>query len=264
MGVDTRLGAEHALEQLLVRHLEREHGHRTPVSHGGVRGDIERQGGLPHRGARGQNDEIGRLEAGSQLVELEEPRVDAGDRLPLLGEVFDPFDAERADLSQGKEAGAQPFLGDVEDRFFGFIEHLVGGTFGPHRRGENLLGRADQLAEDRLFLDDLRVVLDVCGARGAVDQRGEVGDPSARVKRPHALQGIAERDEVERGPHLRQLFERLEDPSMTLRVKSLVGEELLRLVDLPVVEENRPQNGSFRLVGVREGFRKNVLQHDRP
>ena len=93
---------------------------------------------------------------------------------------------------------------------------------------------------------------------------GDVGDAAGRVERAGALQDVAKRDEVERRSRLRQLLERAEDAPVALRVERLVGEQLLRLVDLAVVEEDRSQDGALRLVGMREGLRKNVLQHGRP
>ena len=55
--VDAALGAEHALHELLLAHLEGEKGDGVAV-HGGIRRDVEREGGLAHRGARGDEDEV--------------------------------------------------------------------------------------------------------------------------------------------------------------------------------------------------------------
>jgi hypothetical protein len=94
-------------------------------------------------------------------------------------------------------------------------------------------------------------VLDVHRARRPVDQRREVRDAADRVEIPAALERVAHRDEVERAPGLRQILDRAEQAAVALGVERVVAQQLLDLVDLPVVEEHGTEHGALRVVGVR-------------
>ena len=81
MRVDLRVRGEHAHEQRFLRHFEREDADHLVVEDGGVFGDVHGERGFAHRGARGDDDEVGGLEAGGHLVELGVMGGEAGDLL---------------------------------------------------------------------------------------------------------------------------------------------------------------------------------------
>ena len=84
----------------------------------------------------------------------------------------------RTSCDHRDEAGLDAILGDREDRALRFVENQVGFLVRFVGAAENLVRREDQVAERRLLLDDLRVVLDVGRARHAVDERRDVGRPA--------------------------------------------------------------------------------------
>ena len=74
--VDARFGREQALRQLLARHLQREHGDLGVLADGGVAGEVQHQRRLTDTGAGGDDDEVGRVEAAEDLVEVAEAGAD--------------------------------------------------------------------------------------------------------------------------------------------------------------------------------------------
>ena len=72
----------------------RENGHRQLRLQRDVLGDVEREGGLAHRGPAGDDDHVARLQAGSLHVEVVEAGRDAGDirRMLAVVELLDAVD----------------------------------------------------------------------------------------------------------------------------------------------------------------------------
>ena len=73
--------ADESHRELLAAHFHGEHGNRPAViaRHRNMLRDIQRERGLTHRGAAGDDDEIARLHAGRQLIEVPITGRDAGD-----------------------------------------------------------------------------------------------------------------------------------------------------------------------------------------
>src|SRR4029079_7062600 len=101
----------------------------------------------------------------------------------------------------------------------GFLFSLVGG-------GEDPVRRRDQTPERGLFLDDLRVMLDVGRTRHAVYQRRDVGGAADFVELAGPRQLFLERDQIDRVVPLRQLHHLFEDAAVR------VAEEVPRIDDL--------------------------------
>ena len=114
------------------------------------------------------------------------------------------------------------------------------------------VGRADQLPEDRLLLDDLRVVLDVGRPRHAVDQRRDVGRSADRVELARARQFLLQRDEVDRRPALGQRDDLVEDPAVRVAVEVLGAQHLHGEVVGVVLDQDGPEHRAFGLEVVRQ------------
>ena len=173
--IDAGLGRQHAHEQLLFRHLEAEEADRHVGRRADVERDVEHEARLPHRRPRRDEHEVGRLEAGGHLVEIDETGRHAGDQALVLLQLLDRREAALHEIAQRDEAGADAIFGDGKDRALGLVEQQVRLLLGFVGLGEDLVGRVDQVAERRLLFDDARVVLDVGRARHAVGQRRDVG-----------------------------------------------------------------------------------------
>ena len=101
-------------------------GHRVALF-GDLGADVEREGALPHGGTACDHDQVGRLETGKLLVEVDEAGGEAGD---LASHLLEPLDVlqdvleQGTDLQQGlgrsllghTENGARFLLRILEDR----------------------------------------------------------------------------------------------------------------------------------------------------
>src|SRR5258708_791264 len=81
--VDARAGADHASEQRLLRHFEREDRHRLLLLrvHADVLRDIDRQRRFPHRRAGCDDDQLAGVQTAGHLVHFDEAGADALDAL---------------------------------------------------------------------------------------------------------------------------------------------------------------------------------------
>ncbi len=79
VGVNLRDGGDQALKQRLLGHFQAENGRRMAAADGNIFREVQRQSGFSLRWARGKNQQLRRLQAGSELVELAVAGGDAGD-----------------------------------------------------------------------------------------------------------------------------------------------------------------------------------------
>ena len=166
-------------------------------ANGNIFGEIQRQRGFSLRRARGENQQLGGLQSGSELVQLAVTGGDAGDALAFAKNSFEALEIVANDVLHRDEAGANAIFGEREDRRLGVVENGVGAVFAFKRALLNVVRGVDQIAQHRFFFDDARVVLDVGDARHAVGERGEIGRAAGGVEIAAAVQLFGERDEVD-------------------------------------------------------------------
>ena len=131
------------------------------------------------------------------FVEIDEAR---GQAARLIGVVVQVVDLS---ISAGSACRAltyplprEPF-GDREDSPLGLStrSRALSPSSAPHR-ARDLAARADQLAQQRALLDDLRVGTHVGGARRVARQRAEIGKPAGIVELAEALQVFGDRHRI--------------------------------------------------------------------
>ena len=123
--VDAGLGADEPLHQLLLGHLQAEDQRRPAQLHGGVRGEVEREGRLPRGRAPRDDHEVGALEPRGAPVELREPRGQAGDVLLAVVERLDVLDRLGQDLADGERAPLEAALRDAEEHLLGPVQERL-------------------------------------------------------------------------------------------------------------------------------------------
>ena len=188
---------EHTAEERLFAHFEREDGDDLAVADGAVLGDVDGPGGLAHARAGGDDDELGVLEAGGHLVELNVVGGEAGDFLALLVEGVDGAEGAGDDFGDAGEAALDGGVGDVGETLFNVVED-GGGVFGLIGGGDHaVVEDAEELAEEALVLDDADVGLDVGVAGDALGEKGEVGGAADGVDLAALLKGVHDGDEVD-------------------------------------------------------------------
>ena len=153
------------MRDLGFRHLEREQRDRQLEADGEVRGDAEAERRLAHARARGNDDEVPRLEARRQPIEVAETRRHAGHvlaRLVELGDALEAFAEEDLDV---RELARNARLRQLEDDLLRAVHEIrrLAGAFPPEPG--NLCSGANEPPERRHVGDNPRIVSGVRGRR---------------------------------------------------------------------------------------------------
>ena len=248
-GVDPGVGAQDALDQLDLAHLQGEQEDRVVASEGGVGRHAQGQGRLAHGRAGPHHHQGAGLEPGGHLVEVVVAGGGAGD---LRAPVVQLLDAGEGVAQQVGEAGRAPLAlvaGDVEHQRLGLVDHLA-DVLGQAEGGvRDRAGGADEAPEQGVVADDAGVVGGVGRAGGVgleVDQGGGAARPVEQVA---AAQLVGHGDRV---GHL-----------------ALRGEDADGLVDVDVggpVEDVGPGDdlgrGRHRVAGQEQGAQEGPLGVD--
>ena len=250
--VDARFGREHAQEELLLRHFQAEHADGLAGVDRGIERDVEHEARLPHRRPRGDDDEVGFLEARRHLVELDEAARDAGDEPALRLQLLDHLVALVDHVADADEPGPQPVLGDLEDRPLGLVEQIVGVLFGVVRAAEDFRRRLDQPAERRLLLDDLCVVLDVARSRHAVGERRDVGRAADLVELVRLDELVFDRDQIDRLAPVGERDHLLENAPVRVAEEIRRVDDFGRLIERLVVDQDRAEHALLGLQVMRQ------------
>src|SRR6266852_1849880 len=197
VGVDLGDGGDEALEERLLGHFEAEHGDGLAGANSDVFGEVEGQRGFSLRGARGKDEQLGRLQTGGELVQLDVAGGDAGDALAFAEDFFEALEVVANDVLDREEADADAVFGDGEDGGFGVVEDGVGAIFALEGALLDVVRGMDEIAEDGFFFDDARVVLDVGDAGHAVGEGGEVRRAAGGFEIAAAVELFGEGDEVD-------------------------------------------------------------------
>jgi hypothetical protein len=142
-------------------------------------------------------------------------------------------------------------LGNLEYLLLGPIQQRIGVLPAPVALPGDLGGGADELAEQVLVENDLRVVLDVRRGGNAVDEIGEVRDPPDLLEAPRLAELFGERHDVDRLAAHEERDHRAEDGLVGRTVERIGRDELdgprrrLRL------EEHPPEHGALGLERLR-------------
>ena len=104
-----------------------------------------------------------------------------------------------------------------------------------------------EIAKRRFFLDDARVAVDVGRPRHPVDERGDVGRAANLFELARPREVFLEGDQIDGAAALGERHHLLEDPAMRVAVEIVRLEELGRLVERLVVDENGAQNRALGL-----------------
>ena len=153
-------------------------------------GDVQGKSGFPHRGASGDDNEVGRLKPGGQLIESLESRRNAGDELALLVEPFDRLKAGFNQVFYRVKRRADPVFGDFEDGALGLVDEFIHIAGVGVTLADDFRGPIDQLSEDPLFFDDFGVIGNIGRGRNAVDEGIQVFNPPDILQIPAGLERL--------------------------------------------------------------------------
>ena len=161
-------------------------------------GEVQRQAGLADRWAGGDEDEVRLLKARGQRVEVGEAGADAADLALVLVQVVEPVVGRVEQRLERREAGLDALLADREQLLLRPVDDLADVRRPPVADPAILPGRADEVPQDALALDDAAVVDGVDRGRREVDEARQVGRAPDLVERALALEDLRDRDDVDR------------------------------------------------------------------
>ena len=157
--LDLGLAAHQALRHLGLGHLKREERDGHLLAHPQVGRRAEREAGLAHARTRREDDQVARLEAGRQMIQIAEAGRHARHVDARLVELRDALEALLEQLLDVAEVPRHPRLREVEDDLLGAVDEL--GDVLPvalHAEARDLAAGPDQAAQRRHLAHDPRVV----------------------------------------------------------------------------------------------------------
>ena len=151
-------------------------------------GHVQRQRGFSHGRARGEDDELGGLQAGGLIVQIRVAGGQTGDPAAFAENFLKALETLLDQVFDIDQAGLHAVFGQLQDGRFGAIENHIGIVASGQRLLLNGRRGIDQAAQHRFFLHDARVVIDVGHARQTVGKRRKIGHAARGFQFPAAAQ----------------------------------------------------------------------------
>ncbi len=218
---------------------------------GRVRGQVQGERGLSHRGARADDDQVTGLKAGRHQVQIGEPRGQARDGLLGLVGLFDLVQSGLQGGVQGHETLGRLLLTDLIDDLLRLVDQAAGVVVVTD---VGLLHDADaggdQAPDLGLVVDDLGVVLEVDGGERRLAEADDVVEPAAVLELALLLEARGHGDRVERQPGLGEGEHPLIDEPMSRRREVLGAQDAGHPVEGGVVEEHAAEHGLLGGLGL--------------
>jgi hypothetical protein len=254
VALDRGLAGDEALRQLGLAHLEAEqrHGPRLVAVQRDVLGDVRDQRRLPHARSCRDDDHVAGLEAAGDRVEVAEAGGRAGHGAALGGELLPLRDLRVEDVADLDEVLLAVVVGDLEHHALGTLDELARLGLVVVDGGLDLVGGAEQAAQERELLDDRAVAPQVADGGDGPGQRVDLGAAADVLELAARAQVLGDGQDVDRLALLIQREHRLVQHAMAVAVEVLRLEALLddeRVVDA-LGEQDRAEDRLLGLDGV--------------
>ncbi len=249
LALDAGLRGDKSLRQLGLRHLQREQGNRLAVVDRRVLRDVADERALAHRGPRRDDDQVARLKAAGDLVEVLEARRRAGQRGAFKGQAVELVELHVEHLPDPAEVLLAVVAGDLEHRLLGLLDELARRRPVAEDVLLDFVGALQQAPQQRVLAHDLRIAAGVAGgwddARQLVDRRA-----SADILELAGLaQAVGDRQDVDRLAVVVEREHRLVDQRVALAVEVLCAQPLFdhERVQRAIGQQDRAEH---RLLGI--------------
>ena len=207
--------------------------------------DVHGERRLAHTGAGGKHDQIGFLQAVRHLIEQREARFHAavGVGVGLNRFKFIDHGLNGGAVLQPRQIAVVLFFGNVVNEFFGIRDRLA-FLFALPRIFDDRLRRADKRTVYRVALDDLQILLVVCGGRRAVGKLGNMADPARFLQRAVVFEAVGQRNDVDHLMSAVYLFHGKQNFAVRLLIKIVLVERFEKIglhlgVDEHAAEQRR-------------------------
>ena len=171
----------------------------------------------------------------------------------VLGPGVDPLVGVVDRFLQRDVLAGDAQLGHFEDLPFGVAEQFVGRLGLVVGVAEDFVAGVDQVADDRLFADDLGVILDVGRRRGRFPQLGEIGIAADVLDVFLLPQPFGQRDQVDRVGFVVEGEDALVDLLVGVEVEVFGADELDDVVDDDVVAKHAAEEAALGVPAMRRG-----------
>ena len=242
---------DEAVHELHVAHLKREHGHGHLERDGHIAGHGEHEGRLTHRGAGGDDDEVGVLPPGRDLVQVGKAGGQSAEALLPVG---CPLEQLARLLDDGVDLHglvADVLLRDAEKLALGLLHELFDLDRLVVGLALDLACVADQFAGQELLGHDLRVTLEVSCAAHVLGQLGDVERPADRLQVAVFLQLIDDGQHVDGVLARGQIDDGLIDLPVCPFVEALGLERFVDLKKGVLFEHERTEDSLFQVARLR-------------
>ena len=251
--VNARVRRQQAQQQRFLGHFQAEDAHRQALPHRHVLRDIQRQRRFPHRRPRSNNNQLGRLQARSQIVELLVAGGDSGEAVALGEDAFQPWVAFLNQFLDADKSRADAVFRQLKNRGFRAVQQGVRVFLGFERGLLDVMRGMNQVAQQRLFFDDARVMLHVRDARHPVHQLRQIGVPAGAFQLPGPAHVFGQRYQVDGVVRLVEIDHPLENSPVPVMEKILRTDFFNSRVDGLIVEQDGAEDGALGLQVVRQG-----------
>ena len=242
---------DEAVHKLHVAHLKREHSHGHLERDGHIAGHREHEGRLTHRGAGGDDDEVGVLPAGRDLVQVGKAGGQSAEALLPVG---CPLKQLARLLDDGVDLHglvADVLLRDAEKLALGLLHELFDLDRFVVGLALDLARVADQFAGQVLLGHDLRVALEVSRAAHVLGQLGDVERSADCLQVAVFLQLFGDGQHVDGVLARGQINDGLIDQPVCVLIEALRLERLVDLEEGVLFEHERAEDSLFQIARLR-------------
>ena len=203
-----------------------------------------------HRRPGRQDDQIGRLQAGGEFVEVGEPGGQAGDVALVFVAFLQDLEGVLHGVAQADEVGAAAaaLLGDLEHPHLGGRQHFLAvAALGLEAVVDDFGAGFDQLPQHGLLAHDFGVGADVGGRGRGAGQFDQVTGAADLFAERIGLEPLAQGDRVEGFVLFAQLADGAVDEPVVTPVEVVFGEEVADAVERIGGQHEPAQHGLFGL-----------------
>ena len=180
---DRGMHRDKTLRQLILSHLEGEEGDRHLVIHRHIKRHGEGKCGLTHRRTSGKDNQVRRLPAKGDLIQIAETGIDATHTVLPLGSIADLLQGIGQQLLDGLHLVAIDPLSNIEELLLRVLQEIAHPDLLVEGVLDHPVTEGDKVALHHLIVEDARVVRQIGGAIDDRGKRSDIAHPPDRAER---------------------------------------------------------------------------------
>ena len=258
LAVDAGFGAQHTVNQLLLAHFQAEESYTARFAADDfvrtqryVLHNVQRQRSFTHGRTRRQNNKIGRVQAARQLIQICKACRQTGKAALVLQQAFNALHAVHQDIINRCKIRLFLTVGNFQDAAFGCIQQRADIIVGLVAHSRNFGRNTHKLAQNRLFSNNLRMVLNVSCRQHNIRQTGDVGNAANILQLVVTLENFCHSNHIYCFILIVKLQHSTKDNTMRLAVKVICRQQFRRLSDSLFVNQHSTEHSLLRFYILR-------------